>query len=95
MHKGHNNTIQVYSVAVMTHSPVSKVIRFNKIVTKGFSVVIGSLLGLFLGGKKFTKIGHGEPPKIGHSNLPVNSANMNPFIVFIGKHRCDAGVMQV
>ena len=65
-------------------SPVSKAIRFNKIATKGFSVVIGSLLGLFSGEKKFTKIGPEEPPKIGHSNMHVNSANMNPFIVFIG-----------
>ena len=64
------------------YSPVSKAIRFNKIATKGFS--IGSLLGLFSGKKKFTKIGPEEPPKIGHSNMPVNSANMSPFIVFIG-----------
>ena len=98
--KGHNNTIHVYSVSAMTHSPVSKAIRFNKIVTKGFSVVIGSLLDLFSGEKSLPKSDTRNPPKSAivpclsiqpiWTHLSCLLANIGVMQVWC---RCDAGVM--
>ena len=51
------------SVWFSRRSPVSKAIRFNKIATKDFSVVIGSLLGLFSGKKSLPKSDLRNPPK--------------------------------
>ena len=67
----------------LTHSPVSKVQRFNKIGGKGLPMDISSLIYLKCGKKSPKKSDHGKCPKIDEIQDGRQPYNQNMIIVII------------